>query len=630
MSGLRPRVGLLAAGLVFLAPFWAAESGWRPGGTGVQAAAAATPDASDSGARSGDETEFETKPATSTAPSPSLSGGAGQPNLISSGVTVGQLGTIDGPIVGLLDDSNGGLGQDMWLAANREKLEGELNRIPAVTTDRFVRGLARRLLLTASEAPAGTAHHALITLRMEKLLDAGFIDEAGVLASNADVPNDPEFARVSAEAFLYAGRPEVCGDRTGTRLKNAEPFWLELRAVCYAAAGDFAAADLTLSVFEAQGASDSAFPVLLDDLERKQGVAPLTFAHPTAVDVWLLRRLGLPVTLAIAASLGTPADLIASRDLRNAPVERLKAAEQIVRTGALTKGDLARLADAQPFSVDERRSLGNGLPFLARQSLIRQLALLATRPSDRLALIANADPDIGGDGLYQVFAEMEAPVIAATSPLAADPKQAWGVARALILGGNATAADSWLPPPDNPMTAQAALAIDLDAPSADEDARAQAALAWFAAHSSEASGGWSAATALTTNIWHVLGLAAPIVSSGNPSGPTVPPPLIRFDGIELPEKTIQAIDASAADPQRRGEAVLLLIDAIGPRGPARFAPDADVYLVSKLEQLKLDDAARQLAVEVLLLGPPHPQHWPSSGPPVTVTPSVERATPEAQ
>src|SRR5215472_16506199 len=155
------------------------QQGTLPDAGGDRGVASAT-DASDNG---------QPPPAASpTAPLP-------------PGVVVNQLGSVDGPVVGLLDDSNGGLGSQMWSGAVRSDLENELSRIPIVTTDPIVRDLARRLLLTRAEVPLGSSHRALITIRLQRLVDGGLVNEAGALAAVATVPNDPEFARVQAEAL---------------------------------------------------------------------------------------------------------------------------------------------------------------------------------------------------------------------------------------------------------------------------------------------------------------------------------------------------------------------------------------------------------------------------------------------
>jgi len=538
---------------------------------------------------------------------------------LAPGVVVNQLGSVDGPVVGLLDDSNGGLGSQMWSGAVRSDLENELSRIPIVTTDPVVRDLARRLLLTRADAPVGTSHKALVTIRLQKLLDGGLVNEAGALAAEAAVPNDPEFARVQAEALLYASRAEVCSDMTNARLSSSELFWLELRAFCFARAGDAPAADLTRSIIEAEGTNDGGFATLIDDVEQGRAQSPGQFAHPSAVDIYMLQKLGLPVTTGIAAQLGTAANLIALRDPRNAPIERLSAAEHIVRTGAPEGVDLVAIADAQAFSSEQKEdALGHTqqLPFLMRQALIRQALALETRPAARVALVERADPTANEEGPFHVFAELQAPRLAPTPAQPSAERGAWVAARALILGNRADAAAQWLGLPENPLTAEAALALDLALSNPDNDSRAQSALAWFNAHATAETGGWPAAWALAAGIWQALGRSVPaeplVPAPANVQGQTAPVPIpLPFDGAKLEPGTVSKIDAAVADPSRRGEAILLVINSIGSRGPAHFAPEASIYFISTLKKLGLDDSARQLPIECLLLGPPRPANRPA-------------------
>jgi hypothetical protein len=175
---------------------------------------------------------------------------------------------------------------------------------------------------------------------------------------------------------------------------------------------------------------------------------------------------------------------------------------------------------------------------------------------------------------------------------------------------------------------QAVLAQDLAEPSPEGEQGAHKALAWLSAHRTFETGGWPASTALSLGLWRALGLAgspAPgaqihgdedDVSSQTdapPVGNAPQPP--QFDGAVLDTTIRSKIDQAASDPNRRGEAILLLIDAIGARGPARFAPDADIYFVATLKKLGLDAEARRLAIECLLFGPPAPAKPPSLPPP---------------
>jgi hypothetical protein len=78
----------------------------------------------------------------------------------------------------------------------------------------------------------------------------------------------------------------------------------------------------------------------------------------------------------------------------------------------------------------------------------------------------------------------------------------------------------------------------------------------------------------------------------------------EFAGFNLPAELFRRIDAAAAAPDRRGEAALLVVDALGAGTIARLAPDTSVRLVATLEKIGLDQDARALAAEALMFGPP--------------------------
>ncbi len=160
-------------------------------------------------------------------------------------IQVETLGTVEGPAEGLLDPSNGGMDENIWSGSQRSDIETLLPRLPLSSPDTVIRGLSKKLILTKADAPAGTIKRALITIRIEKLLDAGLTDEAAALAVSASVKDDPDFARIQADAILSAGRAgDACGNATSSRLSEGSQFWLQLRAYCAAAAGDGATAEM--------------------------------------------------------------------------------------------------------------------------------------------------------------------------------------------------------------------------------------------------------------------------------------------------------------------------------------------------------------------------------------------------
>src|SRR6185437_9635041 len=320
---------------------------------------------------------------------------------------------------------------------------------------------------TPSDAPAGAAKRALVTIRIEKLLQGGLIDDAGSLAAALHLDNDPDFTRVQAEALLYAGRDkDICGDLTATRLTSPDPFWLELRDYCFVASGDSASAELAHAALEGLGVKDPAFDVLVADALTGAKKPVPAIDHPTALHIFLMRKAGLVVTNAMAAKLGTVANMFAARDPRNPPADRLAAASRIAATGALGNAELLSILNTQ---------------VIPAQDLVRRAALLETRPPAKTDLVLAALSAGGHPGRLPQTAALQgvvalaikpAPTIAAGRPL---------IQRALVLIGKVDAASAWYAGAAEGEDLEAFRVLaDIAAPSAPRDAAAQAAYGWFA------------------------------------------------------------------------------------------------------------------------------------------------------
>ena len=572
--------------------------------TPVAPAAAAAPDLPPV---ADDETVAPAVPAATAAPQP-LSEPVTQQSIPApqdAGIQVGTLGTVEGPAVGLLDSSNGGLGEDMWSGSSRSTVEDLLVRAPLISSDPAMRALSKRIVLTKAASPvAGSAKRALVTVRIEKLLDAGLIEEAGALASQALVANDPDFARVQADALLIANRAgDVCSDKTTARLSAAEPFWLQLRAYCYTIGGDQAAADLTHAVIEAQGYTDKAFETLLDDVLNHTATPPGPIAHPTAMHIFLLQQAGLPIPAAVAAAMGTPENLLVVRDTRNSPRQRLDAADRIVRTGAVPVGELKALADAQDIPLDRMANAladAQVLPFFAGQVLLRRAAQIEPRP-DAKADIVFAALSLGEKaGLFALAAGLQGDVAASLKPTPSNRGKAGRIARALLLAGRPEAASRWLTDRDVGQTVLA-----LAAPTPARDAKAQAAFSAYAAGlvknppDPDADRPYKA---LVLGVADVLGLPLP------PDAKAQAPAIEAQDwgGTRPDPDTMQNIERASMHPERKGEALLLILDTVRSIGLRNLAPNATIEFVRLLGAMGLPDAAHDLGMEAMMLYVPPP------------------------
>jgi len=530
---------------------------------------------------------------------------------LDKGIVVDALGTTEGSPVGTLDPANGGLGDGIWGGSSRQTVEDLLVRSPLVYADTALRSLARKVVLTKASAPPGASKRAFVTVRIEKLLDGGLIEEAGALAAQASLPNDPDFARVQADAVLVANRAaDVCGGLTATRLTAGEPFWLELRAYCAAAAGDEATAELTRAVLEAQGSPDKAYDTLLDDALNHKTMPPGPIAHPTALHVFLLQQAGLPIPGDVAAVMGTSENFLAMRDVRNSMPVRIEAAERIVRTGAVSVAELKTLADAHDIPANRLTGAladAPNLPFFSGQILLRRAAQLETRPDAREQLVITALFLGGKAGLLPLAAGLQADIAATVKPAPLNHAKATVFARALLLAGLPDASARWLPGDAVWQTI-----VDLAAPTPERDAKAQVAFSAFVAvpaNTPPLPDPDRSAKALLLGLADALG--RPMPPAAKAQAPSIGAQF--WDGKRPDAQTMLRIEDAASKPERKGEALLLILDTARSIGWRDLAPDVTIKFVRLLRAMGLPNAAHDVAIEALaqyvpppLPPPPHP------------------------
>ncbi len=525
-------------------------------------------------------------------------------------VEVGALGTPEGPPVGTLDASNGGLGDHLWSGSDRSHAEELLTKAPIVSGDPVLRDLVRRAVLTKAPAPPGAAKKAFITLRIERLLDAGLVHSAGALAAQAAVSNDDEFARVQAEAILLANRTQdACGPATAARQTGADVFWMQLRAYCAAAAGDTATAELTKQVLKATGHNDAAYDALVESVLTKKPLPPGAIAHPSAVHIFLFQQAGLPVPEAIGRNMGTPENLLVMRDVRNPPRARFEAAERIVTTGAATPAELIKVAEAQDLPLGRIAAAAAeapNLPFFMGQVLLRRAAMIEPRPEAKAQLVSLALSLGEKSHLTSLAAALQADIITTLKPSPALHIYARSFAEALVLAGKSEAAASWTAG-DPLMKVLVALASN----NPQRVAAAQSDLAAFAvslAKNAPDSDPDRATKALALGLFDVTG--TPLPPEAKAAAATVEPD--RRDGRRIGSSQMRSIVEMANSPERRGEAVLMLTSAIHGIGLKDLAPDDTVAFVRLLMEMNEPVAARVLAAEALAEYVPPPPPAPPS------------------
>jgi hypothetical protein len=526
-------------------------------------------------------------------------------------IEVGNLGTVEGPVAGLLDDRNGGLGGGMWQGIDRATAASMLQSILPATPSEVQRLLMRKLLLTAAPPPAGGFDKSFNALRLTKLIDAGLVDDAADLALKIDAPNNPEIARAQADALILAGRDEICGDITKRRLDSAEPFWVELRLYCYAVAGDMAALDLNRSVIEDQGIVDPAFLTLLDGIVSGKGMAPETIRLPDALQLMMLQKLKLPIPPEIEMALGLPGSLAVAASAETPQPMRIAAAEKALRAGVLPTPLLAQILDSYSFPPEMLAAA----PAMARnEPLMGALARL------RAALKAPGTADARAETIHAAFeiGQREG-VLGQVALLFADdasaifPPRDWGnwselMIRGLLLAGQTDAAARWyaILDPNLPATADTTgrleLTLALAAPDMAGDAATRSALTAMAMRTS--SPDMPPPPDVLVQATLALGLFDALDRPMPPEAKDAVAPLMG--GMSLGRRPAPALMQRierAGKAGARGELVLSVLSALGAQGVRDLAPDIIVRMVRALKSAGIRDAADALAMEAMLLRP---------------------------
>jgi len=563
---------------------------------------------------------------------------------IASTVTVGDLGTIEGPIAGTLNGTEG-LGYDAWQGADRATIITLLQSAPAATTSAASRILLRKILLTTAPLPAGRADKSFNALRITKLLEGGLVNDAADLAQQVAAPMNPEILQTQATAFIYAGRDsDSCGDLTTRRLDSAERFWVELRAFCYAVGGD-SALELTRSVISEQGISDPSFVMLLDGLASKMPMAPESIALPDALHILMLSRLNLPMNAEISTSLGLPESLMAAASMATPRALRLAAAEKALRAGVLPKelfGEVLDLASFAPQELNGAAALARAEPLMNALSRLRAAIKVSPRPDERADLIHTAFQIADRENLLRQVAGLFADDAAGIVP-ASD----WGnwselMMRGLLLADRQEAARRWfiILRPNDPgageTVSQLGLALGLAAPLQADSLTNLA----FIRELALAANPPPPAPPPPPMIERDPSAPADQPPPDPPPPPPPPPPQIKppqavisratlmvglyeATGRPLPAEAQTSVQPLVMQPSpgrrpppalmeridkaalsgARGEVALSVMIALGPQGARDLAPDIVVRLVRALQTAGIRDAAHELANEAVLLRP---------------------------
>ena len=390
-----------------------------------------------------------------------------------SAVQIATLGAVDPSSIGLLDESEGGFGIDMWLGTERALVEHLLPRLPVGTLSRPMQDLARRLLLSTARVPAGDAiAPSLLGLRVERLSAGGDTVAVNELLRLAPARlQDRAFARARIDGQLLAGNhAEACAAYKA--LVGEDPdnlYWLKGLTFCKALNGDQAAVRFAVDLLHEIGQDeDTAFLSLIASLSGDAEAQVASLVDPLPLHLAMLQVARLPVP-ANAVPGAPPAILRAIAKAPNAALDvRLAAAERAEAAGALSAEALAEIYKGVLFTPSEiaaALSLAREEPGPRANALLYQAGQIQRIPVLRAQALQLAWQLGHEQGRFGTAARVNRD---ATLDIEPSPDLAWFAAdavRALLAAGEAEAAFRWfrlaqqMATPSEPEAAMAVLEV---------------------------------------------------------------------------------------------------------------------------------------------------------------------------
>lgn len=254
---------------------------------------------------------------------------------------------------GTLERADGALPSTLWEGSEAQTLEYLLAQMPSRPAAPSLGETLKRVLLSPGPGPQGAAA-SLGGKKLLALARAGFVDEARTVSSlSTAARNDPWTGQTEAVADLLSG--DIAGAcRRNANLSSGRDdlFWVKLRVLCYAKAGETDAADLTYGILRDQGALDDSDAIFL--------TAALTESTPktppatrTALHYAIAQDLGLPFSPGLLDDADAGVLVAVARNADIDTATRIAAAERAIAMGVMASAELSSIFQSAEFDLAE-------------------------------------------------------------------------------------------------------------------------------------------------------------------------------------------------------------------------------------------------------------------------------------
>lgn len=585
---MRSPIRLAALALGASAPALAlAQSEPRPttlAAQNVTAAAALTAGAS----------TIETAAAAPAAPSPAQPTSApAAPEaavMAASVVESGELQALDPWQVGGAGKAM--LPKTLWEKSDAVAVGALFDKLGPIYASPAANRLARAVLLSPGGAPAGSdaAAGEAARKRFAALGRLGAAEDLAIMVSASPAAaRDAGISMFAAQADLARGRvADAC--RRGQDAALTSPFFLRLKAFCFAASGDGPAADLAIEVARNGGVNDpwlfAAIPMIVNGAKPS---APAKYT--TSLDAAASIAGGFRPAAKALANASLLAQGAVARAADQPPALRVEAAAALLKAGAID-ASAARAALASGAKLKSTKST----PVSPLAAAVRAVDS-ADGGAARAFAIQSALNSLVTYSDYVAAARLFAGDIANLPKDETTAAAAVSLARAALAVGDGKVAAEWRNLAVNSQQAPPeAISTALDAALvAAGQGNAETAKVVLDRRITMASGLGLRRASRDVIVLSALGVPAPPPAAGFLNANPPVPALGKAD-----EKALAAA-VSASQRGAGGETAAYVAQALAP-GADKVELDSVVTAIQALRAVGLMDAARIVAVEAMIAG----------------------------
>lgn len=282
-----------------------------------------------------------------------------------------SLSPVSAESVGLLSDYSGGFSEDLWAGLGHADLYTLLTSLPNKGMHSPLwNSILRRMLLSraivpvAGEAPTDdtaiqqdltvpSEQMSILALRVQWLLNAGFVDDALKLAQlksrltpDADILKDVVLGQLVIGAY-----EDACADIRAEQARSTDRFWQDALIICQVQSGNLSGASLAIELMSEMFPETNDIQTQL--IEAATGVFPLDgpVEATTPLDIVLVRVSGAEMDSGLIDSLSPLALQAVANSKEMPPHVVLHAQERLAMLGAFGAEELA--AAYMSVSLDE-------------------------------------------------------------------------------------------------------------------------------------------------------------------------------------------------------------------------------------------------------------------------------------